>query len=271
MDMSILPHDGVLWHDGTNPDTIVPAGYSTGLIPRNYSTHPQGCYASAPAFPDSELIDPSEWPDRWAEKMKNQSSLLHIRQDNYELLKSLDQNGKGLCWAFSTTKGAMYIRKLMGEPDMRLSGWYTAGIVKGWRDQGGWGAESVDQGANNGFCSLDECPSYSSSYATSTNATLAAKRKITMFYDGSDGGPTVGGYTLAQRQAVSSFLRDKPAIIDLNVMSHSMCGIWFTLNPFKIIYDNSWGEQGDRGLYMGTGAYARPDGLVIPVTIRAGN
>lgn len=261
----IIPDDSVLWHDGTDPANIVPAGCSTGGIPRNFKTHPVGCYAEAPAFPDSELIPEDQWADRWNEKMKNQSSLLHIRQDNYDLLQSLFQNGKGLCWAFSTTKAAMYIRKLMGEPDLRFSGWYTAGIVKGWADEGGWGAESLAQGAKNGFATLDEVPSYSSQYATADIAAKAAQRRITEWWDGSDSP------SLAQKQAISMLLNDIPCVVDLNVMSHSMCCVWFTLNPITFIYDNSWGEQGDHGLYKGQGAYAMPDGLVIPRVLRAGN
>ncbi len=64
---------------------------------------------------------------------------------------------------------------------------------------------------------------------------------------------------------VSMLLRGVPCVVDLNDMGHSMCAIDIeSLNPLKIVYDNSWGEQGDRGLYVGSGARARPDGLVIP-------
>lgn len=256
--MNLIPHAGATWDDGTDPATIVPAGFGTGLIKRDYAMYPQGCYANAAAFPDSELIDESEWGDRWNEKMKNKSSLLHIREDNYDALKSLNQSSYPLCWAFSSTKAEMYVRFLMGLPPERLSGWYTAGMANGWRSEGGWGANSMRQAIDGGMCSLDECPSFSRNYATAENAAKAATRKITEWWDGID------DTTLARKQAVSMFLKDIPCVIDLNAMSHSMCAIWFTPNPFTIIYDNSWDEQGDRGLYKGSGAYASPNGLVIP-------
>jgi hypothetical protein len=64
---------------------------------------------------------------------------------------------------------------------------------------------------------------------------------------------------------VSMLLKRRPCVVDLNDMGHSMCAIDIdSLNPLRIVYDNSWGEQGDRGLYVGQGARARPDGLVVP-------
>src|SRR5438874_1214222 len=138
----------------------VPAGCSTGLIPRNYSTHPVGCYAVAPAFPDEELIPESEWADRLAEQRKNKASLLDLRAEHYDALKSLDQDGLGLCWAFSSTKATMYVRALMDEPPVVLSAWYVAGKIKDWQDEGGWGASSLEFIVNTGVPALSLCPSY---------------------------------------------------------------------------------------------------------------
>src|SRR3954451_21214594 len=80
----------------------VPPGYSTGLIPRNYSTHPVGCYAFAPEFPEDELVPENEWADRLAENRKTRSGLLDLRTDHYDVLKSLDQDGLGLCHTADT-------------------------------------------------------------------------------------------------------------------------------------------------------------------------
>lgn len=258
-----IPHDGALWHDGTNPNTIVPAGFATGLYKRDFRTRPQGFMSSAPAFPESELIPESEWPDRWAAKMKYKSSLLHMREDYYASLKSLNQKSFPLCWAFSSTKLQIYLRKLMGLADLELSGWWTAGKAANWRSRGGWGSESINALATVGPCTLAECPEYSSRYDTEDNAAKAKARIITGFWDGPENS------LLAQKVAISALLTDRPCVIDLNVMAHSMCCIWFTLNPITFIYDNSWGESGDRGLYKGSGAYARPNGLWIGRQTRA--
>jgi hypothetical protein len=237
----------------------VPKSHATGLIPRNYSTHPVGCYAFAPEFPESELVPESEWADRLAENRKNKSGLLDLRIDHYDILKSLDQDGLGLCWAFSSTKACMYTRALAGEPPLRLSAWYVAGKIKGWRDEGGWGAASLEFIAQNGVPVLDLCPKYSHSYDTEAAAANGAFHKFSEWWDGSD-NPSV-----AQKQLVSMLLKRRPCVVDLNDMGHSMCAIDIdSLNPLRIVYDNSWGEQGDRGLYVGQGARARPDGLVVP-------
>jgi len=237
----------------------VPPGYSTGLIPRNYSTHPVGCYAFAPEFPAEELVDESEWADRLAENRKTKSGLLVLRTDHYETLKSLDQDGLGLCWAFSTTKAVMYTRALMNEPPVVLSAWYVAGQIKGWRDEGGWGAASLQFIVETGVPALSLCPAYRSSYDTAETRANCANHKVVEWWDGSDDP------RLAQKQLVSMLLKRVPCVVDLNDMGHSMCAIDIeSLNPLRIIFDNSWGEQGDRGLYVGQGARARPDGLVVP-------
>lgn len=237
----------------------VPAGRATGLIPRNYSTHPVGCYAFAPAFPESELVPENEWADRLAENRRTKSGLLDLRDAHYDVLRSLDQDGLGLCWAFSTTKAVMYTRAVMNEPPVVLSAWYVAGRIKNWRDEGGWGAASLDFVVNDGVPALSLCPEYRSRYDTAETRANAALHKVTEWWDGSDDP------RLAQKQLVSMLLKRVPCVVDLNDMGHSMCAIDIaSLNPLRIIYDNSWGEQGDRGLYFGQGARARPDGLVVP-------
>jgi hypothetical protein len=245
------------------PNAPVPPDKATGLIPRDYSKHPVGCFAFAPAFPDSELVPESEWADRLAENRATKSGLLDLREAHYEVLHSLDQDGLGLCWAFSSTKAVMYLRALMNEAPLRLSAWYVAGCIKGWRDQGGWGAASLEFIVDKGVPAESYCPSYKSSYDTAETRANAALHKVTEWWDGSENPAQ------AQKQLVSMLLRRVPCVVDLNDMGHSMAAIDIgSLDPLEIIFDNSWGTQGEKGLYRGRGARARPDGLVIPrVTI----
>jgi hypothetical protein len=240
-------------------NTPVPKSHATGLIPRPYRKVPVGSMPYAAAFPDSELVPESEWPDRLAANRKNKSGLLDLREANYETLKSLDQDGLGLCWAFSSTKAVMYTRALMNATFLRLSAWYVAGMIKGWRDQGGWGAASLEFIVKTGVPAESYCPSYKSSYDTADTRANAALHKVTEWWDGSDRPDQ------AQKQLVSMLLKSVPCVVDLNDMGHSMCAIDIgSLSPLEIIYDNSWGEQGEKGLYRGRGARARPDGLVVP-------
>ncbi len=243
-----------------NYNKPVPKGKSTGLIPRPYHKYPVGCYAFAPAFPDSELIDPAEWPERLAENRAKKQGLLDMREANYEVLKSLDQDGLGLCWAFSSTKAVMYVRAIMNQAPLRLSAWWVAGIVKNWRDQGGWGASSLEQIVKAGAPAESYCPEYKSSYNTQECQANAALHKVTEWWDGSDDPDK------ATKQCVSMLLRGIPCVVDLNDMGHSMCCIDIgSLDPLELIYDNSWSpNSGEKGLYRGRGRRARPDGLVIP-------
>ncbi len=242
------------------PDNLpVPPDRATGLIPRDYRRHPVGCLAYAPAFPDSMLLEPAQIKTRLEENRANNSGLLDIRQNDYDILKSLDQDGLGLCWAFSTTKAVMYLRALMGESPVRLSAWYVAGIINGWRDRGGWGAASLKFVRETGVPAESYCPSYKSSYDNQATRDNAALHKVTEWWDGSDDP------NMAQQQLLSCLVQCIPCVVDLNDMGHSMCAIDIaSLNPVKIIYDNSWGEGDNHGLYIGSGARARPDGLVIP-------
>ena len=237
----------------------VPADRATGLVPRNYRALPVGCLAFAPAFPDSELIPEGEWPARLAENRDTKSGLLDLRERHYDVLRSLDQDGLGLCWAFSSTKATMYLRALMNEPGLRLSAWWVAGKVVGWRDQGYWGSASLAEIVKEGVPAESFCPDYHSSHDTAECRANAALHKVTEWWDGSNDP------NQAQRQLVSMLLKRVPCVVDLNDMGHSMCAIDIaSLSPLQIVYDNSWGEGDNKGLYIGQGPRARPDGLVMP-------
>jgi hypothetical protein len=235
---------------------------SRGLIPRNYGSHPVGYIPAAPPMPDEELIPESEWADRLAEQQATKSSLLDLRQQEYETLKSLDQDGYGYCWAFSTTKAVMYARTKAGQPRERLSAWGVAAIIKGYRDEGGWGAESLEWIVQNGIPSLDVWPQAQVKRALDTPQMRAdaAKRKVTEWWDGSN------NRELAKKQMVTAYLQGIPCVCDYNWWGHSVCGIAVvSLNPFRCAIDNSWGEKaGDKGIYILEGQKAIPDGLVIP-------
>ncbi len=239
-----------------------PPGYSTGLIPRDYRTHPPGCYSSAPVAPSDWLVPESEWADRLKEQVANQASLWDLREANYDVLKSLDQDGLGLCWAFSSTKATMYTRVIAGAAPLRLSAWWVAGMVKGWRDEGGWGAESLDQIRTAGVPTEALCPAYKSSYATPAVAADASTRKVIEWYDGTEDRDQ------NRRIMISAFLLGLAPVLDYNWLSHSMCGCKLvSIDPLEVWTDNSWNDisqYGPKGCYKLTGSKAIPDGIVVP-------
>lgn len=242
-------------------DEIDKCGYSRGLAKRDYSQFPQGCHAGVQPFPKEWLLSASDQQTRLADQITNRSSLYDIRMANFDTLKSLDQNGLGLCWAFSSTKATMYSRYLAGLPGEVLSAWFVAGKVKGWRDEGGWGAESASYIANNGVPLMSKCPGYKSSYDTSDTEADAQNHKILEFYEGSD-DPNENAQIM-----ISALLQGMVCVGDYNWLSHSMCICRVvSLNPLVTDDDNSWNtidQYGEKGLYRITGSHARPDNVVI--------
>ncbi len=236
---------------------------SKGLIPRNFSTHPSGCHASVPTFPKDWIIPKNERASRLKDQQQEKSSLLNLREDNYESLKSLDQDSLGLCWAFSSTKAVMYMHAKMGPAPLILSAWWVAGKVKAWRDEGGWGLESAQQISDHGVPDMALCPSYSSKYDTDAVAQAAKKHLMLQFYDGTDDPAT--NQDIQESAALLGFSWAE----DHNWWSHSVCGCYLK-DLGVVVIDNSWSESaGDKGLYTLEGAHARPDNIVVCCVVAA--
>jgi len=233
---------------------------SHGLIPRDWSAKPAGCYAFAPPFPDELLIPEEQWPERLAEQKAKKSDLLSLRKRLN--IRSLDQNGFGYCWAFSSTKAVMYCRAIMGQPFVELSAWAVAAIIKNYRDQGGWGMESMEWIVENGVPSLDVWPQGQVKKALDTPEMRAdaAKHKVTGWWEGSNDKDK------ATHQMVSAFLMGLPCVLDYDWWSHSVCGIYLeSIKPLRGGIDNSWtNDAGDNGIFILEERKFRPDGLVIP-------
>ena len=193
-------------------------------------------------------------------QIANKSSLWDLHEANYDILQSLDQNGYGLCWAFSSTKATMYMRALMNEPGEVLSAWWVAGKIMNWQDQGGLGSDSLGYIGDYGIPAMSLCPSYSSSNDTAACETNAALHKMTLWYDGTE-DPNTNAQIM-----ISAFLLGLPPVLDYNWLSHSMCGCRLvSLNPLTVDCDNSWGPSySDKGIMRLSGQQAVPDNIVVP-------
>ena len=241
--------------------------YATGLIERDYKSFPSGYSSVAPSAPDSWLIPENEWEERLKEQKANRTDLLSLREAKYDTLKSLNQGRHPLCWAFSTTKSAMYALAAAGE-DVVLSPYWTAGKANGWRDEGGWGSMSLEALAKIGAVLINDCPDFSRSYDTAANADKAKKRRVIEWYDGSEDRDR------NRAMMVTAFLLGFAPVLDFNDIGHSMSGcVLVSINPLVVDCDNSWGDInqfGQRGLYRKTGRGAIPDGIVVPRVINPG-
>lgn len=238
-------------------------GYDPSLARKLFGT-PTGSM-KVEKFPDSMLIPEDVIDDMLEHQRTNKSTLLDWRERYYDALKSLDQDGLGLCWAFSSTKAMMYLRIKQGQIPIRLSAWWVAGKVKNWRDQGGWGAESLQQIAEHGVPEESFCPSYRSSYDNEACRADAALHKCLEWWEGDDDPEK------AFWQASSAHAMGLPTIEDYNWWGHSVNGVstWSYKQKKKFI-DNSWGETaGDKGIYTIEGRKTGINGLWIPRLVMA--
>ncbi len=235
------------------------SGFSRGLLKRNFSTHPEGYHAAVPPYPDELLLTDDEIMKRLKQQQKDKGSMYDLRMANYDVLKSLDQNGFGLCWAFSSTKGNMYARVAAGLPPLRLSAYYVAGKVKGWRDQGGWCQQSAGFIAQNGEPLESLCPEYKHKYDTPECEADAEFHQMGVWYDGSDNREK------NRRIMLSAYALGGIPICDYNFLGHSMCGCR-ALDLNTVDCDNSWqatDKWGEKGLYRLSGSHAIPDNCCV--------
>lgn len=260
----------VLIHDGNFQQFINPVVNGErkmhGLRPRDYSTHPIGYLACAQPF-NIPLIPESEWQSRLDAQKAAKARLSDVRNRgmNGQPIPSRDQNGKGYCWAHSSTSAALICRALAGEPYADLSAFAVACIIKNFQDQGGWGAESLEFIAQRGVPTSQFWPQQSMS-RTHDNAQTWANAANNKFTEWMDLDPQN-----MKAQLVTCLLLGIPVVSDFNWWGHSVCTMDLeSLLPFTTRIWNSWGDswsQNGTGLLQGSKAI--PDGAVAPRIITA--
>lgn len=255
----------ILIHDGNFTDHLeLPPGRATGLVPRNYSTHPVGYNSKAFDIP---LIPESEWADRLKERTENKAQLSDIRNAgmNGQPIPSTNQGSMGYCWAHSSTSAALICRALANEPYADLSAYAVACMIKGFRDEGGWGAESLEWIAQHGIPTSEFWKQQSMSRSNDNPKTWenAALHKFTewMDLDPQD----------MKRQLVTCMLLGIPVVTDLNWWGHSILTLdLVSISPFTTRIWNSWGDSwSDNGTGLLQGSKAIPDGAIAPRVMTA--
>ena len=258
--------DFIINDDNANDVEIIsPDGRSRGLIPRDYSVNPVGYCSAARPF-DLPLIPESEWQERLDAIIAAKAQLSDVRNRgmNGQPIPSRDQDGYGYCWGHSSTSAALIVRAASGLPYADLSAFAVCCIIKNYRDQGGWGSESLEWIAKYGIPTSATWPQQSTKRSNDNEAMRAeaAKYKITEWMD------------LEPRdknQFVTCLLMGIPVVTDLNWWGHSICTLdLVSLNPFRTRIWNSWGDGwGDNGMGILEGKKAIPDGAIAPRVMMA--
>jgi hypothetical protein len=185
--------------------------------------------------------------------------------NNGKPIPSRDQDGYGYCWAHSTVSAMLLARARDGQPYADLSAFAIACIIKNFRDQGGWGAESADFAAKRGCPTSEFWPQQSTKRTNDNPQTWenAALNKITLAFD--DMQPN------DDRAMASALIDDDPCVVDFNWWSHSVCACRLvSWNPLSIWIWNSWGDSwSQNGMGVLSGRKASPDGIVGVSILRA--
>lgn len=246
---------------GFEPPTVNGHKMSMGLVPRDYDRVP--CGANGNEFPDELLIPEDEIKDAFEHYINTHSTLADLRDRAGGYLDSLDQNGFGLCWNFSSAKSIMYAREAAGLPRVKLSPWYGAGILNKWKDMGGWCEASAAFLVKSGIPRLDLCPKYSKEFDTPEAKADALNHQLLEFFD------TSSDKDKRSHQCLSGWLRHGfSGPTDYNHMGHSMafCQVvrCESIYDYDVDDDNSWSmKSGVKGKYRLKGAKARPDSAVL--------
>lgn len=247
--------------DSTPIDATLHPGMSRGYVPRDYSQYPADMFAPPTDIP---LIPRSEWDARIDEQEATQSSLEHVWRRTGE--PPLDQNGKGYCWAHSTTSAVMLDRMKANQPRVRLSAFAVACKIKNFRDEGAWCGLSAQFARETGIPSVAAWPEKSMERGNDNAATWAdaARHKITL--DWVDLTRQPYDQNLTFDQLATCLLQGIPCPVDFNWWSHSVCAVRLVrveAGSYGIRILNSWTAQwGDGGFATLRGNKATPDGAL---------
>lgn len=202
----------------------------------------------------------------------------HIEQDKYNGLVYCAavpngtlitrRNGSvlisGNCWAHSGTSACLIVRAIENQPFADLSAFAVACIIKGFRDQGGWGAEGLEFMAERGIPTSEFWPQQSMAKTNDNEKTWAnaKQHRVTEWMDMEPRN---------KAQLVTCLLSGIPVVSDFNWWGHSVCTIdLVSLNPFRTRIWNSWGDKwSENGTGLLEGSKAIPDGMIAPRVLTA--
>lgn len=258
----------------------------TGLIPRDYEQFPVGSYGGSLKFGDLNeelpLVPWEAFPDLIADKVRTKSQLSDFVRtgNNGQPIPSLNQNGQGYCWFYSVTSATTALRARDGLPYVRLSGHSGACKIKGFRDQGGWGAQGIEFAMKNGIVPVTMWAERSMSRSYDTEQAWEEAKKYRISEGFIDLDEPVYSRDLTRQQRFTCLINLIPVIGDRSWWGHSTCDLDVVdafpnlpaTNPdrYGVRTWNSWGDSwGDRGMGVITGRKVDAAGVAPRAVVMA--
>lgn len=205
---------------------------------RDMQSFPYGSLSFAGKF-DLDLIPREEWADRLAAQKAAKATLIDIRNKGMfgQMIPSRDQGNQGYCWAHSTVSAMLLARARDNQPYADLSAYAVACIIKNYRNQGGWGGESLEFVASKGCPTSEFWPQQSKDRKNDNPQTWEnAKLHVATEWMELDSEQM-------EDQVVTCHLLGIPTIHDYNWWSHSVAGCG--IESFTGSGRNTRVEEGD--------------------------
>jgi len=259
--------DGMRTTDLPPENSIVPIGFKTGYVERDLSQYPvgslDGAMESSEFNKEVPLIPMEEWPALLEEMEAKKTRLSDIRMigDRGKPIPSLDQNGQGYCWSYSTAHAIMLKRAAQGQPYIRLSGHSLAWVIKNGKDEGGWCGLSTSEATKRGYMPTSlwtEKSMNGRQFNTPENWEIAKNFRIEEGF--LDMNQKVWDMDLTFQQIGSCLLSGIPCPVDYDWWGHSILGmdLTYVTNKYPVTDIRCWGIRiwnswRDSWGYLGTG------------------
>jgi hypothetical protein len=186
-------------------------------------------------------------------------------------VKSLDQNGHGYCWAYSTASAITACRIRDNQPYARLSAHAVACKIKNFRDEGGWNPLSVEYAIKHGYPTVATWAEKSMGKVYDKPETWAEAAHYKIVDGWMDLQASIYDRNMTFDQLMTCLLLRIPCPVDYNWWRHSVTGCdpvevdsslqLSDIRRWGVRIWNSWTDNwGTMGMGVLVGNKAVPDG-----------
>lgn len=268
----------IIGDDTYIPPSMMDGTFGRGLVPRDMASFPVGSFAPPASI---KLIPRPEWSGRIKEMEADKSRLSDVLRRSG--LPSLNQNDPrymqtraprwGYCWAYGTVGAVMAVREAMNLPRVQLSAFGVAYTIKGGRDEGAWGALSLDFAIKRGIPTEADWPNFEQRMRSESDPCWQTAQDYRVTGGWMELEPAAYDRDLTFDQMMTCLLNRIPVVVDLMWWGHCVYAcdpVETSPGKFGIRIRNSWDDSwGDKGFAVLSGSKAIPDNAVAPAVVLA--